>query len=214
MAGSDAKSDAAASDTATRSRRDRKREAERQAQILSAAAAVFARQGYHGARMDDVVAESGLSKGTLYWYFKSKEELATSLVHQMLDAEQQALAVAAEADGPALQRLERLTRTFARNLAQFPDHAPLSLELLTLAQRVPEIKDCFTAHHRHFTERLRTLLADVPAAGDDAGRKVDAAAVALAAVVDGLVLHWTLSSSGFDLEARLWDAVRAVISGL
>ncbi|WP_262401847.1 TetR family transcriptional regulator C-terminal domain-containing protein [Actinomadura sp. CNU-125] len=132
----------------------------------------------------------------------------------MLDAEHRELVLAADGDGPALERLELVTRTFARNLTRAPEHAPLSLELLTLAQRVPEIKDCFTAHHRHFIERLRAILADVPAHGDDVGGEVDAAAPALAAIADGLVVHWTLSSSGFDLEARLREAVSAVIRGL
>ena len=48
---------------------------ERRAQILQAAATVFARSGVNGARMDDIVAESGLSKGSLYWYFDSKQEI-------------------------------------------------------------------------------------------------------------------------------------------
>ncbi|HET7081061.1 MAG TPA: helix-turn-helix domain-containing protein, partial [Chloroflexia bacterium] len=48
---------------------------ERKNQILDAAAAVFSRLGFHEARMDDIVRESGLSKGTLYWYFTSKDAI-------------------------------------------------------------------------------------------------------------------------------------------
>ena len=44
--------------------------AERRQQILSAAMTCFIAKGYHRATMDDIVVESGLSKGTLYWYFK------------------------------------------------------------------------------------------------------------------------------------------------
>jgi len=47
---------------------------ERKNQILDAAGKVFARLGFQKTRMDDIVEESGLSKGTLYWYFKSKDE--------------------------------------------------------------------------------------------------------------------------------------------
>jgi AcrR family transcriptional regulator len=47
---------------------------------MDAALACFARKGYHNTTMDDIVAESGLSKGTLYWYFKSKDDLFLSLV--------------------------------------------------------------------------------------------------------------------------------------
>lgn len=48
---------------------------ERRAQIIQAALACFTRKGYNNTTMDDIVAESGLSKGTLYWYFKGKDEL-------------------------------------------------------------------------------------------------------------------------------------------
>ena len=44
---------------------------ERRNQILEAATTVFARLGFHRARMDDIVQEARLSKGALYWYFKS-----------------------------------------------------------------------------------------------------------------------------------------------
>jgi TetR/AcrR family transcriptional regulator len=43
--------------------------------ILDAARAVFSRQGYAGASVDDVATSAGIAKGTLYLYFKSKEEL-------------------------------------------------------------------------------------------------------------------------------------------
>ncbi|MDX1599965.1 MAG: helix-turn-helix domain-containing protein, partial [Anaerolineales bacterium] len=44
-------------------------------QILDAALRLFAREGFHAASMDDLVAESGLSKGSLYWYFESKDDI-------------------------------------------------------------------------------------------------------------------------------------------
>jgi AcrR family transcriptional regulator len=47
----------------------------KRAAILDAARTVFSRQGYSGAAVDDVAAEAGIAKGTLYLYFKSKEEL-------------------------------------------------------------------------------------------------------------------------------------------
>jgi len=48
---------------------------ERRVQIIQAALSCFGRKGYNNTTMDDIVAESGLSKGSLYWYFKSKDEL-------------------------------------------------------------------------------------------------------------------------------------------
>ena len=56
----------------------------RKQEIYQAALTCFQQKGYHRATMDDIVVESGLSKGTLYWYFKSKKELFLSLVMELL----------------------------------------------------------------------------------------------------------------------------------
>src|ERR1700722_17433909 len=53
-----------------RSVTNKKREA-----LLDAARAVFSRDGYAASSVDDVAGEAGIAKGTVYLYFKSKEEL-------------------------------------------------------------------------------------------------------------------------------------------
>ncbi len=57
----------------------------RRAQILDAAQTCLARSGYHLTTMDDVVRESGLSKGSLYWHFEGKEELLLALFDRYAD---------------------------------------------------------------------------------------------------------------------------------
>jgi TetR/AcrR family fatty acid metabolism transcriptional regulator len=61
--------------------------------ILDAARTVFSRQGYSGSAVEDVAAEAGVAKGTLYLYFKSKEELyIAALARDMIDVAQRARA--------------------------------------------------------------------------------------------------------------------------
>ena len=52
----------------------------RRAQILEAAQGCFGKTGYHKTKMDDIVRASGLSKGALYWHFKSKDEIFLALL--------------------------------------------------------------------------------------------------------------------------------------
>ena len=56
---------------------------ERKNQILNAAEQVFTKKGLDLARMDDIAEETGLSKGTLYLYFKSKEELIIAILDRI-----------------------------------------------------------------------------------------------------------------------------------
>ena len=48
--------------------------------IITSAARVFARKGYHGASLDEVAADAGLTKGAVYWHFQSKADLFLALL--------------------------------------------------------------------------------------------------------------------------------------
>src|SRR5215472_14715096 len=81
----------------------RRRKTARPAEILSAALASFAEHGFAATRLDEVAARAGVTKGTLYLYFDSKEDLFKAVVRQELV--------------PSLELLEQLVRNFARIIA-------------------------------------------------------------------------------------------------
>ncbi len=66
-------------------RRERE-ESARLAAILKAAEAVFTKQGYFHTRMDDIAEAAELAKGTLYYYFKSKDEIYVHLLEREVKA--------------------------------------------------------------------------------------------------------------------------------
>src|SRR4051812_10415881 len=72
---------------------------QRRCAILQAARAVFARQGYANTVVDDIAAQAGIAKGTLYLYFPSKEQIYLAAVLEdarKLDADSRAAMSAAE----------------------------------------------------------------------------------------------------------------------
>lgn len=62
----------------------RRRKAERPEEIVEAALQVFAAKGFAAARLDDIAARAGVSKGALYLYFATKEELFRAVVEQAI----------------------------------------------------------------------------------------------------------------------------------
>jgi AcrR family transcriptional regulator len=93
----------------------RRRKTARPAEILSAALASFTERGFAATRLDDVAARAGVTKGTLYLYFDSKEELFKAVVRQELVPNlERAEALVAGSAAPSLDLLEQLVRTFAR----------------------------------------------------------------------------------------------------
>ena len=96
------------------STRWRRRKEARPDEILAAALESFAARGFAATRLEDVAARAGISKGTLYLYFKSKEELFEAVVRATLLPNLARIeALAASYEGPSARLLERLLLTIA-----------------------------------------------------------------------------------------------------
>jgi AcrR family transcriptional regulator len=91
----------------------KRRKAARPAEILDAALDCFAERGFTATRMDDVAARAGVTKGTVYLYYKTKEELFKELVRSELLPNLERLEGAASADLPSSVLLERLLGIWA-----------------------------------------------------------------------------------------------------
>jgi len=81
-------------------------------QILDAALKVIVNKGFEQSRMDDIVAESGLSKGAIYWYYKSKKDVYLSLVNHWVLKYSATLNHIVEDGLPASEQLHSLFQFF------------------------------------------------------------------------------------------------------
>jgi len=68
----------------TRAARWERRKQSRPAELLAAALEIFVERGYAATRLDEVAARAGVSKGTLYLYYESKEDLFKAVVRQTI----------------------------------------------------------------------------------------------------------------------------------
>jgi AcrR family transcriptional regulator len=96
-----------------------RRKDERPGEILNAALDVFAARGFAAAKLDEVAARAGVSKGTLYLYFENKEELFRSVVRDLLlpNVAMAERRIAAH-KGSAAELLRILVMTFGRTIAE------------------------------------------------------------------------------------------------
>jgi AcrR family transcriptional regulator len=115
-------------------------------QLLEAAARVFAREGYDGTKILDIVAEAGLSTGAVYGRFGSKNALLQEAV-----VRRAASVVNLEVSG---------VETVVRSLLGFgplTDDEAVRLEALVAARREPEVAAAILEADRVRTEKLRPL---------------------------------------------------------
>lgn len=93
------------------------REAKRQA-VLGAAAQLFNERGFAATSLDDIAARLGVSKPTLYYYVKSKDEILLSCVRQGLHMTLEGIEASRLAGGNALDQLRACMAVYARIVTQ------------------------------------------------------------------------------------------------
>ena len=132
--------------------------------ILDAAERLLGRFGYRKMTVDDIAAEAGIGKGTVYLSFPSKEEVVLSTVDRIVERVCTAMEEAAARDASAADRLRAMLR--ARVLVRFEAVAAYSASLNDLLGR---IRAALLARRVQHFEREIGVLARVIAGGQQEG---------------------------------------------
>ena len=186
----------------------------RRNQILDAATTVFVRQGFQHARMDDIVEESGLSKGTLYWYFKSKEDIINAILRRLFTGELANLESLLEAEGTVSERLVLLTSDRVNGMKHMSSLVPIIFEFYAVAVHQQWVQQFIGEYFQQF----RKLLEDLIQQGIDRGefRPVNAteAAISLASMYEGLTIHWLMDPQTVQWDILSESSIPLLLDGL
>jgi len=184
---------------------------QRPRELLEAALAVFAQHGYRNTRLDDVAEAAGVTKGAIYHYFDTKEDLLRSVIeHYQTIAFGRADEALLRRDLPPSERLSLLVRKIFSS-GETRNRQLLGLLIRGIAHEVPRV------HARWLRDgpvRLWTLVADLIEEGKAAGEfRADAdSEVAARLLVSGLILQrlWSDDADAVPTlhidDARLIDA--------
>ena len=112
-------------------------------QILDGARRMFLAHGFDAASMGAIAREAGVSKGTLYVYFKSKEELFEAIVEDQCRAQAEQIFTL-DREAPMADELQRLGEALTRFLYR-PDGMPSLRTIIAIADRMPEVGSRFYA---------------------------------------------------------------------
>ena len=130
---------------------------EARSRILDAANKVFAEKGYHEATMDDIAKRLGVSKGAIYLYFPSKEDLFEAMVKTAPQAFKEILY---SSFGDEADPVQSATQFFDKMLKLSASNPGLSFEILSEASRNPTLKRILKQNHAEYEEVLTSFLAE------------------------------------------------------
>jgi len=119
---------------------NRRKEA-RAPEILEAALASFGEKGFAGTRMDDIAAKAGITKGTIYLYFDSKEALFKALARQSAGAQIEAVTGMVKASDAPSAELLRFVITTLGQFMRTTDRIILPRVLLSEMGNFPELAE-------------------------------------------------------------------------
>jgi len=173
---------------------DLQRETRRQ-QILDAARRCFSRDGFHNTTTADIVRESGVSQGTLYLYFATKDDIILALADDRHQAEAYVGALAQSEQDP-IEGLTLLLELHGESLVdpQRADARRVGVQGWAEALRNPVVHDNITQNIASVRQEIARLLARGQAAGQiRAELDPEAAARMLIAIFQGLSLSAALN---------------------
>lgn len=180
--------------------------------IIRHAADVFARTGYHATKMQDIATKADIGKGTIYEYFRTKEELFLGVYDAWMSDFERSVQQRVDDAPDAMSKVDAIRNSAVEFYEERADLAPLLLEFWAHALR---------SENPAFLERVRqsrTFLGDLGTgltkelveAGWFSAVDADSFTILEAGISDGIFLAWVLSGRTFPL-AKAYTFRQSVI---
>jgi len=176
--------------------------------LLDAAAVVFARDGFHGASLDDVASAAGFTKGAVYSNFKSKEDLFLAVLDDHFEQERGAVQHALGEPVQVAKRDEQLPRVLRAIEQNFGDEwTALYLEFVLYARRHPALREKLAARaRRQYDDTIGMLAAEYAGIGGTPNHPIAVLARVSTALFEGLALGRLVDPESYT-QATFTDAL-------
>ena len=186
--------------------------AERRRQILDAAVRVFARQGFHGSRVSDIADEAGVAYGLLYHYFRSKDQLLSTVFSERWKLMLEAIEAADQREASGREKLDDIAGFIVGSYHRDPDLMKVIIVEVTRAANsfgrthLDEIRQAF--------DGIAAIVAAAQAKGEfRADADPQFAAMSFYGVVEQALTAWIFGQLG-DTEdeiARVREQIVATV---
>lgn len=167
--------------------------------ILKTAGQLFARKGYAATSVDEIAAAARTSKSSIYWHFKSKEDILLAVLTENTSTWAAETVSHVAARKTPSERFEATLEIAEKQLKRTAEFRRLVLGMMTeRADESPRTRAVLQQIYRSYREQALQQIADTAPALSPAQRQSIAEIVL--AVSDGLFLHWQLDPGSVDLH--------------
>ncbi len=180
--------------------------------IVQAAIATFSKYGYDKTRMDDIAESANLGKGTLYLYFKSKEELFYAISENSIKELKEQLSRLFSKKEDLVHDAEKFYDQY-RNLIH--DSEKVSFEMIAESSRNPKLrKALYEQRMKVYDIVIDYLRRQIEKGFFRKDMDVNAIASGLVALYDGLTISKLLGISEYYNKKAWTQTIRAIFTGI
>src|SRR6478672_4941863 len=181
--------------------------------ILRAAVKVFAQRGFFNSKVSDVASEAGIADGTVYLYFKSKDEILHSIFDQAMDRFiEEGKRELAALDKPA----DRLRKIAELHLARLGSDRDLAIVFqVELRGSIKFMQEFSAAGFADYLDVIRETVEDGQRSGAFRNDiKPVIAAKILYGALDEMVTNWILSQKKYELGPMAEEVLKTFFGGM
>jgi AcrR family transcriptional regulator len=186
---------------------------ERRAQIIEAALACFTRKGYANTTMDDIVAESGLSKGAIYWYFKSKDDVFQAAFTSMFEAVGAESMAAFQACETAADKLRLGAQTMVNLARDIEGYFALIVEFWAQSENRDEVMGFWAEMLKQYQQVIAAIFEGGIQSGEFREVDTDALAWMIMTAYDGLAAY-DMMIPNLDMDKISETFIETLLKGL
>lgn len=186
----------------------------RKNQILDAAMKTFSEVGFHKARMSDIADTSGLSKGSLYWYFDSKDSIILNLLEKIFEPELNDLKALLTDSRSAEDRLGIYVDRVSDDMVAMLKWMPLIHDFIALAFRKEPVRKAISSYYQRHLEILLSLIQQGLDSGEFQADSAMEASIAIGSILEGTVLLWVYDPSQIDIKYHIKSNINLLLKGL
>ena len=183
-------------------------------QILQAALSCFADKGYYQTTMDDIVAASGLSKGSLYWHFKSKQELFIALVEWFFNEVNEDVFHAWTEEMSAADKIRSMMMVALESSEQLIPFFNVFLDFWARTSEDEQLRQMFDGMITDYQTLIGGLIEEGIASGEFRPVNVPHLSLAIFGVVDALMLYQALLGEKINARGSATTALDVILAGL
>ena len=186
----------------------------RKKQILDAALKLVVEKGYSNCRMDDIVQASNLSKGSIYWYYKSKKEVFLSLINYWVNNFGVTLNHIVEEDLSPSDQLKRLFEFFLNIYENNSNVFIAELEFWSLSIRDEDFNKKTQKVYNEFLELIENIIQKGVELGEFKNVEVKVAALSILVNIEGIIWFSLFDVHGITARHYIETITDFILAGL